>query len=233
MSTYRSPRVQGPFRLYRPELLLILLGLGLTACGGGGGGSDTPAPPAPPPPPPPGSTVPPLSSTVISLDAGQAIGASHWGDGSTSTGGQGQPVAGLDCIVNLPETFHVHSHVSIFLNGQQLRIPAHFGVFQQSPTSSCSYSVHTHDHTGKIHVEAAAPGTFTLGQAFAVWGQPLSITDVAGLTGMPVKVFVTDNGVVTENTGDWSGIQLTSHREITIQVGTAITEIPNYTWSGN
>ncbi len=162
MSTYRRPRVQGPFR---PELLLILLGLGLAACGGGGGGgSDTPAPPAPPPPPPPGSGVPPLSTTVISLDAGQAIGASHWGDGSTSAGGQGQPVSGLDCVVGLPQTFHIHSHLSIFLNGQQLRIPARAGIVQTSPTTECSYALHTHEHTGKIHIEGAAAGTFTLGQ---------------------------------------------------------------------
>jgi hypothetical protein len=37
----------------------------------------------------------------------------------------------------------------------------------------------------------------------------------------------------TAATGDWHGIQLESHREITIQVGTPIAEISNYTWSGN
>ena len=44
-------------------------------------------------------------------------------------------------------------------------------------------------------------------------------------------VYVTDNGVVTRATGDWNAIELTSHREVTIQVGTRITEIPNFTWS--
>jgi hypothetical protein len=76
-------------------------------------------------------------------------------------------------------------------------------------------------------------GAFTLGQLFSIWGQPLSSSDVAGLTGMPVVVYVTDNGTVTQNTGDWSAIELRSHRLITIQVGTAITQIPNYTWTGN
>jgi hypothetical protein len=38
---------------------------------------------------------------------------------------------------------------------------------------------------------------------------------------------------VTENTGDWSAIELTSHRTITIQVGTDIAEVPNITWSGS
>ncbi|HSD74380.1 MAG TPA: hypothetical protein VLB75_06390 [Steroidobacteraceae bacterium] len=169
----------------------------------------------------------------MSLDAGQAIGAAHWADGSTSSGGQGQTVSGLDCVANLPQTFHIHAHLSIFLNGDQLMIPAHAGIVDTSPTTECWYPVHTHEHTGKIHMEGAAASSFTLGQFFAIWGQPLSSTDVAGLTGMPVRVFVVDNGVVTENTGNWSAIELTSHRQITIQVGTAIAEIPNYTWSGN
>lgn len=233
MRTFSELPMDGLLRSMRPKLLFVLLGLALAACGGGGGGSDAPAPPAPPPPPPPGSTVPPLSSTAISLDAGQAIGAAHWSDGSTSSGGQGQPVSGLDCVANLPQTFHIHAHLSIFLNGDQLRIPAHAGIVDTSPTTECWYPIHTHEHTGKLHMEGAASSSFTLGQFFAIWGQPLSSTDVAGLTGMPVKVFVVDNGVVTENTGNWSAIELTSHRQITIQVGTAITEIPNYTWSGN
>ena len=42
-----------------------------------------------------------------------------------------------------------------------------------------------------------------------------------------------NNGVVTEATGDWNDIELISHREITIQVGTPIAEVPNYTWSAH
>jgi hypothetical protein len=51
---------------------------------------------------------------------------------------------------------------------------------------------------------------------------------------MPIRVFVTDNnGVVTEATGNWADIELLSHREITIQVGTPIAEVPNFSWNGN
>jgi hypothetical protein len=93
--------------------------------------------------------------------------------------------------------------------------------------------MHTHgDGSGLVHVLAGAQATFTLGQLFAVWGQPLSTNDVAGLTGLPVAVYVTDNGTVTQSAANWGDIELRSHRLITIQVGTAINEIPNYTWSG-
>jgi hypothetical protein len=81
-------------------------------------------------------------------------------------------------------------------------------------------------------VEAAAPGTFTLGQMFQIWGQPLTDTNIAGITGLPVEVFVTDNGTVVEveSATEWDDIELRDRRLITIVVGTPVTEIPNYTW---
>ena len=133
----------------------------------------------------------------------------------------------------MPETYHVHTHVSIFLNGEALSVPPDIGIVDTSATTHCFYSIHTHDKSGKIHVEAAAPGTFTLGQLFTLWGQPLLNTNIAGITGLPVAVYVTDNGVVSEVTDNWPNIELTSHREITIAVGTPITSIPNITWNGN
>jgi hypothetical protein len=39
--------------------------------------------------------------------------------------------------------------------------------------------------------------------------------------------------VVSQATGEWRDIELTSHREVTVQIGSAITEIPNFTWSAN
>jgi hypothetical protein len=174
-----------------------------------------------------------LSSTVVTVTT-QAIGTSHWTDRDTSTGGQGSAVSGIDCVPNLSEAYHVHSHLSIFLDGVQLMVPAELGIVETTPTTTCFYILHTHDHSGRLHVESASPGTFTLGQFFAIWGQPLEATNVAGITGKPVRVFVTDNnGTVTESTSGWGDIELLSHREITIQIGSDITEVPNYTWSGN
>jgi hypothetical protein len=222
-------------RIKKTFPLALLLGVALTGCGGGDS-DPPPASPAPPqqpvPPPPPASTVPPLSSTVVSISDNHQIGVDHWSDGNTATGAQGQPVANLECMASMPETYHVHTHVSIFLNGEALSVPPEIGIVPQT-SGECFYSIHTHDKSGKIHIEAAAPGTFTLGQLFAIWGQPLVNTNIAGLTGMPVSVYVTDNGVVTEVADDWQSIELKSHREITIAVGTPITSIPNITWNGN
>jgi hypothetical protein len=219
-------------RRFRPALLFVLLGASLAACGGGGDDDDGGGGNPPPGPPPPGG-LPPLSQSPINIDDGRQIGTSNWGDGDTSTGGQGGNTGGLDCFASLSQAFHLHSHVAIFLNGTQLAVPHSVGLVDVAGPNECHYPIHTHDRSGMIHVENATSGTFTLGQLFAIWGQPLSSSDVAGLSGMPVVVYVTDNGTVTQASGNLGDIELRSHRLITIQVGTAITEIPNYTWTGN
>jgi len=236
-------------KLCRPAHLAVLGALlfQLTGCGGGDSSAPPvaeanppapvppPAPPPPPPqpPPPPPDPVPPLSSVIVNLDDNHTVGTAHWTDGNTATGGQGQNVLGLDCLASMIETYHVHTHVSIFLDGVALAVPADIGIVPMQPSGRCFYSIHTHDLSGKIHVEAPAPGTFTLGQLFAIWGQPLETDNVAGLTGKPIVVYSTEQSTVTRVTGDWKAIELTSHKEVTIQVGTPITEIPNFTWSAN
>ncbi len=127
-----------------------------------------------PTPPPPGNTppLPPLSSTVVNLDDNHQVGTTHWDDGDTTAGGQGSPAGGLECMPTMVETYHVHTHVSIFLDGQALSFPGQVGIVRRS-AGDCFYQIHTHDKSGKIHIEAPAPGLFTLGQLFAIWGQPL------------------------------------------------------------
>jgi hypothetical protein len=158
----------------------------------------------------------------------------HWSAGDTSDGGQGQDVMGLSCA-NMVENYHVHMHLSIILNGDALAVPSHIGIVEKSATSECFYNLHTHEESGKIHIEAPAPGVFTLGQLFAVWGQPLSRDNIAGMPGLPVRVYVVENGATaaTEYTGDLAALELQSHRDVTLQVGTPITSIPTFTWIGD
>jgi hypothetical protein len=82
--------------------------------------------------------------------------------------------------------------------------------------------------------EAAAPRSFTLGQLFRIWGQPLEDTNVAGYQGLPIRLFVVDGSSVSQvEATDWAGLELTSHRQVTIEIGTPIDEIPTFTWSSN
>ncbi len=220
-------------RLGRGIGMVISSALAFALAGCGGGGGDDPAPQPQPSPLPSPPSVPPLSSPpFVKLDT-QAVGTvSHWPSGNTATGGQGQTVDGFACAAAI-ETYHVHSHLSVFLNGDQLILPDHIGI----PTPAgmeCTYSLHTHDTSGEIHVEAAAAGTFTLGNFFHIWGEPLDRTNIAGIVGLPITVYILDEGntAATEYTGDLLSIDLPAHRQITIQIGTAIPAIPVYDFDG-
>ncbi len=225
------PRGSGSIgRAFARAWIAGLLATGLAACGGGGGDSAPPVGNNPPPPPAPVDDTPRQSATAIDLNDNHQVGVDNWPNGNTATGGQGATVNGIQCLVNMPETYHVHTHVSIFLNGVAQAVPGNIGIVR-SVDPDCFYTIHTHDKSGKIHVESDAPGLFTLGQLFAVWGQPLTNTNLAGYTGLPITIYSTDAGVVTEVESNWDAIELRSHREITIVIGTPITEIPNFTWS--
>lgn len=183
-----------------------------------------PAPPAPPPPVPSG---PPLSTTIQDVTDGHTVGSNRWPNPQTN----GTPIGRFNCVFNPPQPLAFYAHLSILVNNEPQAIPKYLGASRQPPTH-CFYAIHTHDSTGKIHVTPAAPGIFTLGELFVIWGQPLSNTNVAGVMGLPVEIYVTDNGTSTKiEEADWSSIELKPHREITIELGTPLDEIPNFTWA--
>ena len=161
------------------------------------------------------------------------VGTDFWGDTSTANGGKGDPVDGLACFSPVPQTIHIHSHLAVVLNGQLLQVPNNIGrVFPTATQAGCLYQLHNHDAGGRMHIEGPTPFTATLGNWFDVWGQPLSRDNVGGITGMPIVFYVTDNGVVTRWDDDPALIELKSHRLITIQIGTQLTALPNFAWTG-
>ncbi|MBA5607242.1 hypothetical protein H3H36_17940 [Duganella sp. FT3S] len=200
-------------------LLASALGAPLSGCGGGGGSA--PAAPVVTPTTPAYQ----LAANTTVLTPGVTVGAATWPEGSTASGGNGAPVAGVNCLVT--EDYHIHAHLTILRDGNALAIPAHIGL------QGCAYELHTHDQSGVIHVETSAARKFTLGQLFAVWGQPLSRSNVAGISGLPVTVLFNDNDTVLEWTGDIGALELTSHRSITIELGTVQHTVPAYRWDSS
>ena len=172
---------------------------------------------------------PALDNAPITQNAADTTNKYNWPNADTPTGGNGQTVDGLACEVGMSEDFHVHAHVAIFEDGVPLTFPANIGI-PATATNGCNYAVHTHDNTGQIHIEAPAPGHFTVGTLFDIWGRPLSATNVAGITGKPVTIYINDGGDVRQYIGDPANIEMISHRVITFQIGTPLTSIPTYNW---
>jgi hypothetical protein len=145
----------------------------------------------------------------------------------------GQTVDGIQCQAGEQTKVHVHTHLTIFVNGQAQVIPYGIGIpgagavsSPQGPfveTGSCFYWLHVHANDGIIHIESpSTTQTFTLGQFFDEWGVPLSKTQVGTAKG-PVTVFFTAPGQKTGiYTGNPRNLPLGDHYEIQLNVGTPI-----------
>ncbi len=162
----------------------------------------------------------------------------------------GQTLNGIQCQTNEQTLVHVHTHLTIFVNGQARVIPYGIGIpgfqaIQLNPappagpgpfveTGTCFYWLHVHANDGVIHVES--PSTtmnFTLGQLFDEWGIPLSSTQVGSATGK-VTVFFTSPGKKTGiYTGNPRNLPLGDHYQIQLVVGTPIVAPVQITnWGG-
>jgi hypothetical protein len=137
-----------------------------------------------------------------------------------------ESVAGIKCERNARLVFHVHTHVTLVVNGEPRAVPAGIGIWpplgpqnyrngQFGVTAeNCLTWLSTRYADGLVHVESSEQRSFDLGDFFAVWGQPLGRSQVGPASG-PVTAIV--NGEVW--TGDPRRIPLASHTQIQLQVG--------------
>jgi hypothetical protein len=137
----------------------------------------------------------------------------------------GSPVNGISCDAMEGSRIHIHQHLVILDHGKPVEIPADVGRPQ---SARCLYWLHTHTPDGIIHIEAPASRSFTLGDFFAIWGQPLSRTQAAFATGtrkVPLKVWVDGKLYL----GDPQKIVLAAHTDITIEAGPPFTKPTPFT----
>ena len=143
------------------------------------------------------------------------------------------PINGISCDALESTIFHIHIHLAIFIDGQEAQIPFGIGIGQPWQVSngsdgpfvedgSCFYWMHTHTEDGVVHIESPVRRTFTLGDFFAIWQEPLSAQQVGPGKG---DVIVYVNGQ-RENSNP-ADIRLTSHQRIQLDVG---ADVPPYSF---
>jgi hypothetical protein len=112
----------------------------------------------------------------------------------------GKTVDGISCSTNEQLLFHVHTHLTIFVAGKAADVPAGIGIApprsaQSSPygafvdAGKCFYWLHTHAEDGIIHIESPVKRSYTLGEFFDIWGEPLGANQVGPAKGK-VTAFV-------------------------------------------
>ncbi|HTE48069.1 MAG TPA: hypothetical protein VK636_22690 [Gemmatimonadaceae bacterium] len=181
-------------------------------------------------------SVRPVIALVASLALAGTFGFTHRGEPGGSSGplqggplqATGQVVDGISCDSQEGSRIHIHQHLTILDHGKPLAIPPNVG---QPSARRCIYWVHTHTPDGVIHIEAPKDRSFTLGNFFNVWGQPLTRSVAAtayGDKGKLLKVWV--NGKAF--TGDPRGIKLDAHTDIVIEAGPPFPTPPRFTTWG-
>jgi hypothetical protein len=190
----------------------VALGLALQSCGGA---ATKPAAAAGP--------------EGIAVETGPALAPA-------STAVDGAPVQGIRCEASEQVAYHIHSHLLVFVNGQPRKLPYGIGLVAPvvedtglgtfASASRCYYWLHVHADDGIIHIESPTQQTYTLGQFFALWRQPLSSGAVGPATGA-VTAYV--NG--QPFTGDPGTIPLTNHQDIQLDVGTPAPAPVSVDWS--
>lgn len=134
------------------------------------------------------------------------------------------PVDGIRCLGSEQLLFHIHAHLTAYVNGVARRLPGGVRIVNpqvsQTPVGAyvgagdCFYWLHTHAADGIIHIESPVKQAFTVGDFFDVWGQRLSGRQVGPAPGAVTAIY---NGRVYR--GSPRDIPLAAHAQIQLEVG--------------
>jgi hypothetical protein len=156
----------------------------------------TPTPsPTQTPTPSPGPSATPNSTLTVNVGAGQINGTdgqilssapnthNNTGEGNLEPGdpgalpqggGQGPAIDNIPTATTMPNNYHVHAFLGLYVNGQEIAIPDGVGMVNPfgdfNSDNPCTqglnnfecyadlfYYMHTHDASGVIHMEAPSP----------------------------------------------------------------------------
>ena len=137
----------------------------------------------------------------------------------------GQTVDGINCQPLEQLSYHIHSHLTLFVDGSARAIPYGIGIAPPrngltTPQGffvtggACFAWLHTHASDGIIHIESPTPKTYTLGDFFDIWHQPLGPSRVGPAKGHVTAFF---DGKVYD--GNPRTIPLRKHSQIQLDVG--------------
>ena len=65
---------------------------------------------------------------------------------------------------------HTHSSLSIIIQGEEISIPQNIGI-QDSVCPDGMRGIHTHDDTGRLHIETPSQIDAPIGAFFNIWGE--------------------------------------------------------------
>jgi hypothetical protein len=137
------------------------------------------------------------------------------GPWNTGTAGLEKRAAAMGLPDPSDTVFHIHANLKVYTDGKPQKIPANVGIDQDNQFIT---SLHTHDDSGVIHMEAVQPYPFKLGQFFLVWNVPLSSTQLGSYNvgkGLVLQLWV--NGKLIK--GDPASYVMKAHDRMVLGFG--------------
>jgi len=143
-------------------------------------------------------------------------------------------------------TFHVHSHLDVFIDARPVLVPPGIGINIHDPgvhafpngdgttsyggivqpcNQACISPLHTHDPDGILHTESATLTPNRLGQFFTEWAVPVTDSCVGVYCEPKTSIAWYVNGKKYED--DPNQIQLLNATEIALVIGTPPDDIPS------
>jgi hypothetical protein len=110
--------------------------------------------------------------------------------------------------------FHIHANLEVYTDGKKQTVPQDIGIDSGSQYLA---SLHTHDTSGVVHMEAVQPYPFKLGQFFTIWGVPFTTTQLGSYhTGAGLVLQTWVNG---KQVKDGPGYVMKPHDKILVGFG--------------
>jgi hypothetical protein len=134
---------------------------------------------------------------------------------------QAAAISGVECFRTEQLVHHIHSHLDVFVDGEERQIPGNVGRLS-SP--SCLYWLHTHSTDGVVHIEAPQTREFTLGQFLDIWEQT---SDSAGFFDTVADMNATAYVDGDQVEGNYRGVKLESLNQIALVYGEPPANIPD------
>jgi hypothetical protein len=146
------------------------------------------------------------------------------------------PIDGVYCDSLEQLSYHIHAHLTMYIDGQNVPLVANTGIAPEGVTSSanvtCYYWLHTHDASGVIHIESPTTKLYPLSNFFDIWQQKFSSsgsfpTQLSSSAGWVIYV----NGKQVNT--DFNHLLLHAHDLITLAYNSpGIKPDTTYAWQG-
>lgn len=130
-------------------------------------------------------------------------------------------INGVSCDSMEQSGFHIHAHVTIYISGKRVTVPAGIGIETGGP---CFYWLHTHTSDGVIHIEAPQKqSNLALDDFLTVWHLGFANLNFPPELNLSTgwKIFVNGQPFTAPVTSPLTTeVPLSSHTLVTLEYGT-------------